>query len=190
MSFYDEPAPFVRPGAQRARRVLNAVLIGTVVAVVVFASVVVAKAASEAILGQCTPTWLFGTDPQLCLNAQINGRTLVVSGSTSLSDGAMIEVWADDFGTGPNEHWATDPVNLTVTSGTFGRSFDLSAWGAGTVTVSAQFEIGSGQPQDVIDRYGANGERLSGPDVKLDLNAGDPPPQAVQVSTDVDLSAG
>ena len=112
-----------------------------------------------------------------------------MSGSTSLPDGAVVQVWADDYGTGYNEHWATDTVDLAVANGTFGQSFDLSGWGAGTVTVSALFEIGPQQPHDLIDRYGTNGERLTGPEVKPDPNAGEPQPRAVQVSTDVDLSA-
>jgi hypothetical protein len=189
VSIYDEPAPYVRPGAQRTRRTLNAVATVVIVVVVGVASVMIVKAGTDALLGQCAPTWLSGTDPQLCLNARISRRTLVVSGSTSLPDGAVVQVWAEDFGTAYNEHWNTDTVDLTVVGGSFGRGFDLSDWGAGTVTVTAFFEIGSKQPAEVIDRYGANGERLAGPEVKLDMYGGDPPPRAVQVSTDVDLSA-
>ncbi len=190
MSIYDEPEPFVSPRLLRARRALNAVLAAVILVIVIVGSVAIVKGVAEAILGQCTPPWLAGTDPQICLNAQISQGTLIVSGGTSLTDGAIVQVWADDYGTGPGEHWGTDPASLTVRGGSFGQSFDVSDWGAGTVTVTALFEIGSGQPRDVIDRYGTNGERLSGPDVVLDMNAGDPPPQAVQVSTDVDLSAG
>jgi hypothetical protein len=190
VSIYDEPVPFVRPGARRTGRILDAVLAAAVAVVVVVVSVVVVKAGAEAILGQCTPSWLSGTDPQVCLNARISRRTLIVSGSTSLTDGAIVQVWAEDFGTGYDEHWTTDTADCTVTDGSFGRSFDLSDWGAGTVTVAAIFEIGSKQPAEVIDRYGTNGERLSGPEVQLDLNDGDPPPRVVQVSIDVDLSAG
>ena len=190
MSIYDEPPPFVSPAVRRARAALSTVFVVTVVVLVIFASAVVVKAGVEAALGQCTPTWVSGADPQLCLNARISRRTLVVSGTTSLSDGAIIQVWAEDFGTGYNQHWVTDTVAVTVANGSFGRSFDLSTWGAGTVTVTVIFEVGPGQPAELFDRYGAYGERLSGPEVVLDLNAGDPAPRAVQVSTDVDLSAG
>ena len=133
MSFYDEPPSYVKPGLRRAREALNAVLSAAIAVVVIVASVTVARVGAEALLGQCTPPWLAGTDPQVSVQA----------GAT-----------------------------------------------AGTVTVTAFFEIGAGQPQDVIDRYGVNGERLNGPDVRLDLSGSDPAPQAVQVSTDVDLSAG
>ena len=190
MSIYDEPEPFVSPRLLRARRALNAVLAAVILVIVIVGSVAIVKGVAEAILGQCTPPWLAGTDPQICLNAQISQGTLIVSGGTSLTDGAIVQVWADDYGTGPNEHWGIDPVNVTVAGGSFGQTFDVSGWGAGTVTVTAFFEIGAGQPQDVIDRYGVNGERLNGPDVRLDLSGSDPAPQAVQVSTDVDLSAG
>ncbi len=190
MSIYDEPEPYVSPGMRRARRTLNAVLATAIAIAVVVGSVAVARFGAAAILGQCAPPWLAGTDPQICLNAQISQGILFVSGNTSLTDGAVIQVWADDYGTGPDEHWGTDSAGLSVTGGTFTQSFDVSDWGPGTVTVTALFEIGSGQPQAVIDRYGPNGERLSGPDVVLDTSGGEPPPQAVQVSTDVDLSAG
>lgn len=190
MSFYDEPPSYVKPGLRRAREALNAVLSAAIAVVVIVASVTVARVGAEALLGQCTPPWLAGTDPQLCLSAQVSQGTLIVSGGTSLTDGAIVQVWADDYGTSPNEHWGIDPVNVTVAGGSFGQTFDVSGWGAGTVTVTAFFEIGAGQPQDVIDRYGVNGERLNGPDVRLDLSGSDPAPQAVQVSTDVDLSAG
>jgi hypothetical protein len=151
---------------------------------------VVVRAGAEAVLGQCTPSWLSGTDPQLCLNARISRRILNVSGSTSLTDGAIVQVWAEDFGTGYGEHWITDTVNFTVVDGAFGGTFDLSSWGAGTVTVSAVFAVGSQQPAEIIDRYGVNGERLKGPDVQFGATGVAPPAQAVQVSVNADLSAG
>ena len=154
------------------------------------ASLLVVKAGAEAVLGQCAPTWLVGTDPQLCLDASIYRRTLSVTGSTSLPDGAAVQVWATDYGTGYNQRWTTDTVSLTVSNGAFSRSFDLSDWGAGTVTVYAQFEVSSDQPESVVSRYGARGERLHGPDVKLDYSQGEPPPLVVQSSMDVDLPAG
>ena len=190
MSIYDEPAPLVDPRLRRAERAVSAVFVGVVVAAFVVASAIVVKFGAEAILGQCAPSWLSGADPQLCLNAEINQPTLIVSGSTSLPDGAVVQVSAEDFGTGYNQHWVTDTANLTVANGSFGGSFDLTGWGAGTVTGTAIFEIGSSQPTDVVDRYGTHGQLLSGPDVQLDRNGGDPQAQMVLVSTDVDLSAG
>ncbi len=191
MSIYHDPlAPTpVSPRRRRSRRA-DLVLAGAAVVVLAVISVLVVKASAEAVLGQCAPTWLVGTDPQLCLDASIDNRTLVVSGSTSLPDGALVQVWATDYGTGFDQRWTTDTVSLTVSDGAFSRSFDLSDWGAGTVTVFAQFEIGPDQPESVVSRYGAGGERLHGPDVNPNFRGGDPPPSAVQISTDVDLPAG
>lgn len=191
MSIYHDPlAPALMSARPRRSRRADLVLAGVAVVVLAVTSVLVVKAGAEAVLGQCAPTWLVGTDPQLCLDASIFSRTLFVRGSTSLPDGALVQVWATDSGTGYNQSWTTDTVSLTVSNGAFSRSFDLSDWGAGTVTAFAQFEIGPDQPKSLVSRYGADGERLHGPDVKPDYSQGDPPPLAAQVSTDVDLPAG
>ena len=182
------PAP-VSPSGRRSRTT-GFILAGAGVLVLAVASLLVVKVGAEAILGQCAPTWLVGTDPQLCLDASIFGRTLSVTGNTSLPDGAIVQVWATDYGTGYNQRWTTDTVSLTLSNGAFSRTFDLSDWGAGTVTAYAQFEVTSVQPQIVVSRYGAGGERLHGPDVKSDYSQGDPPPLSVQSSTEVDLPAG
>ena len=191
VSIYHDPlAPAPVSPSSRRSRTAHLALAGVVVVVLAVTSALVVQAGAEAVLGQCAPTWLVGTDPQLCLNASIYGRTLSVTGSTSLPDGAIVQVWATDDGTGYDQRWTTDTLSLTVSNGAFGRSFDLSDWGAGTVTVYAQFEVSSDQPESVVSRYGAKGERLNGPDVKPDFSQGDPPPLAVQSSTDVDLPAG
>ena len=190
MSIYDEPVPYMSPRERRARSLVRLGLAGAAVIALVIASVVVVRVGAEASLGQCAPPWLTGTDPQLCLNASVSRRQLSVTGTTSLPDGAMIQIWADDFGTSYGEHWQTDTVNVTVAQGAFRWTFDLSSWGAGTVTTTAVFRIGPGQPIEVVDRYGAGGERIVGPDVELDYQAGYPPPRSVRVSVDVDLPAG
>lgn len=191
VSIYHDPlAPAPVSPSSRRSRTTDFILAGAAVVVLAVASLLVVKAGAEAVLGQCAPTWLVGTDPQLCLDASIYRRTLSVTGSTSLPDGAAVQVWATDYGTGYNQRWTTDTVSLTVSNGAFSRSFDLSDWGAGTVTVYAQFEVSSDQPESVVSRYGTRGERLHGPDVKLDYSRGDPPPLAVQSSMDVDLPAG
>lgn len=191
VSIYHDPlAPAPMSPSSRRSRTAHLILAAVAVVLVVAASVLVVKAGAEAVLGQCAPPWLVGTDPQLCLDASIYGRTLLVTGSTSLPDGALVQVWATDYGTDFDQHWTTDTLSLTVSNGAFSRGFDLSDWGAGTVTVYAQFEVTSDQPESVASRYGANGERLNGPDVKPDFSQGDPPPFAVQSSTDVDLPAG
>ena len=188
VSIYHDPlAPAPVSPSSRRYRTTDFILAGAAVVVLAVASFLVVKVGAEAVLGQCAPTWLVGTDPQLCLDASISNRTLSVTGSASLPDGAIVQVWAADYGTGYNQRWTTDTVSLTASNGAFGRSFDLSDWGAGTVTVYAQFEVSSDQPESVV---GARGERLHGPDVKLDYSQGDPPPLVVQSSMDVDLPAG
>jgi hypothetical protein len=187
---YEEPEPYLTPGQLRARGLTRAVLTVVVIVVVAGASVLGAKAGAEVIMGQCAPQWLTGTDPQLCLDAHITAHQLTVSGTTSLPDGAIVEVWAEDFGTSYGDHWLSQTTVMTVSGGSFGGTFDLSSWGAGTVTVNALVKMETGQPAAVVDRYGPRGERLAGPDVQLDYSSGDPPGQAVQVSTVVDLSAG
>jgi hypothetical protein len=189
VNIYDEPEPYVSPGRRRMQNAVQATLALVAVVLLAIASIFVARVGAEAIMGQCAPPWLTGADPQLCLNAQISRGQLIVSGTTSLSDGAVIQLWAEDSGTAVGDHWQTDTTAVTVSNGAFRTTFDLSGWGPGTVTAHAQFRIGPGQPLEVVDRYGANGERIVGPDVELDFRAGDPPPRTVQVSVDVDLSA-
>jgi hypothetical protein len=190
VNIYDEPAPYVSPGEVRARYLIRAALVVAAVAGLLFASFVVARAVAEAALGQCAPPWLTGTDPQLCLNAQVSQRQLTISGTTSLPDRAVLTLWAEDYGTSYGEYWQTETVAIPVSGGAFRWTFDVSSWGAGTVTANVQFRIGPGQPPQVVDRYGSNGEHIVGPDVELDFRAGDPPPRTVKVSVDVDLSAG
>ena len=75
MSIYDEPEPFVSPRILRARRALNVVLAAAIRSSSIVGSVAIVEGVAEAILGQCTPPWLAGTDPQICLNAQISQGT-------------------------------------------------------------------------------------------------------------------
>ncbi len=180
------PAPeYARSGLSPvARRALAAVLVLALVA----GSFLVARLAAEATLGQCAPSWLTGTDPQLCVNASVSGGTLTVTGTTSLSDGALVEITAEDDGVGGG-YWSTSPTDVTVDGGAYRRAFDVSSWGAGTVTVSVRFEVSGDQPQALIDRYGGNGSGLRGPDVQPDFGLGDPAPMVILSSIQVDLAA-
>ncbi len=189
MDIYDEPLPYVSPAERRARRMVRAAVGVALVVGLTVGSAIVVRVGAEAMLGQCSPSWLTGTDPQICLNAGVSGRQLVVSGSASLEDGAVIDIWAEDSGTTYSDHWATDTAASTVVAGAFGHKFDVSGWGAGTITVYAEFHVDSGQPSGVVDRYGDDGAGLRGPDVQPDYQAGNFPPQMVQVSINVDLSA-
>ena len=187
---YDEPAPYVDPSELRVRRVVRAVLLIVAIVVLTVASLFGVRVGAEAMLGQCAPSWLTGTDPQLCIDASIRARTLSITGTASLADGAILQVWADEPNPDPDfAGSSTDTVDVVVSGGTYSRAFDLSGWGAGTVTAHARLQMSSGQPPEVLKRYGGMGEHLVGPDVRTRFDLGDPPPQAAEVSTDVDLSA-
>lgn len=104
------------------------------------------------------------------------GMTVRVEGTTTLPDGAVINYY----------YWhADEAVNLrndgahggltTVRDGRFAFSSDLSDWPAGDITLVTEFSVGWGieQPQDVIARFGSEGEHLAGPQVYVD-SPGDP----------------
>ena len=156
---------------------------------VIIGGFVALRFAAEGAMGQCAPSWLTGTDPQLCLDAAVSRGTLTISGTTSLPDGAVVTVWADNSGTDYDRYQTTGPAPAAVSDGVFRRTFDVSNWGAGTIVVTAQFAITSEQPQAIIDRYGWGGEGLRGPDVRPDYDRGRPPPMDVRSSVQVDLSA-
>jgi len=188
VSIYDEPVPWISPREKRIRLTLRVVLTTLGVVILVVSSYLVVRTLAEAALGQCSPSWLTGTDPQICLYSDAGNQQLKVWGTASLQDGAIVELSAED---GPTfaQHWQTDVVRVPVSSGAFSYTFDVTGWGAGTVTTTLEFRMGPDQPAVVVDRYGSNGERIVGPDVSLDYQAGDPPPRIVQVSVDTDLSA-
>jgi hypothetical protein len=189
VSIYDEPVPWISPRRKRIRLTTRIVLTSLGAVVLIGGSFLVVRAVTEAALGQCAPSWLTGTDPQLCLYTSVDHQQLNVSGTTSLPDGAVLGISAED---GPTfaQHWQTEVVKVPVSSGAFAYKFDLTGWGAGTVTTTVEFRMGPDQPQAVVDRYGAHGDNIVGPDVSLDFQAGDPPRHMIQVSVDTDLSAG
>ncbi len=180
------PAPeYRRSGlSQTGRRALGLLAVLGFIA----GSFVTARFVTEATLGQCAPSWLTGTDPQLCINASIAQRVLTVSGTTSLADGSIVQLLAEDDGVGGG-YWTAGPIDVAVSGGSFRRTFDVSDWGAGTIVVTVQFAICGDQPQAVIDRYGGDGSGLRGPDVQPDPDRGAPAPQVVESSIQVDLTA-
>lgn len=168
---------------------MGVALSGALVVLVIVGGFFAVRFVAEGTMGQCAPSWLTGTDPQLCVDASVSRGTLTVSGSTSLPDGAIVTVWADSSGTGYDQYQTTGPAPAIVSGGVFRRTFDVSNWGAGTIVVTAQFAITSDQPRSLIDRYGWGGEGLRGPDVRPDYERGQPPPMDVRSSVQVDLSA-
>ena len=99
------------------------------------------------------------------------GRTVHVIGTTDLPDGALIGYYfwnAADDGNWP------DGGLVTVRNGRFEFETDFTGWPGGTITVYTEFCVSQcDQPQAVIDRFGANAERLSGPQAYSE--SGDPP---------------
>jgi hypothetical protein len=186
---YDEPwAPVPEYRSQsRSGRAAATVLSVTLAVVAVAGLFFAVRFVAEGTLGQCAPPWLTGTDPQLCLNASVSRGTLTVSGTTSLPDGALITVWAEN--SGYDQYRSTGTASTSVSGGAFRYSFDVSGWGAGTIVVTAEFAVTPDQPRAVIDRYGWGGEGLRGPDVRPDYGRGRPPPMEIRSSVQVDLSA-
>ncbi len=105
----------------------------------------------------------------LIVTATLDGDTLEISGDTDLPDGALVtyEVHHETF---------LPVANITMTrAGTavvherrFLATAELTGWSAGTVVVSTAFSprLPEGQqPDAVIARFGASGERLGGENV-------------------------
>ena len=187
---YDEPVPYVPPGELRARRAARTIGWSIVIVSLLAISWLGLRAGSEAMLGQCSPSWLTGTDPQVCINASITGQTIHISGTASLSDRTILEVWADEDGASPDQAGAsTDTAEVAVFGGSFSRTLDLSGFQPGTVTAHARLQMSSRQPADVLARYGQMGERLVGPDAATRFDLGSPAPRVVEVTTAVDFPA-
>jgi hypothetical protein len=102
-------------------------------------------------------------DASIAPVVRLEGRSLVVDGTTTLPDGAVLDygVTLDDL---------TEPSIsnvMTVQNGRFGFAEDLTGWPAGPASLGIGFGVGWGtqQPQSVVDRYGVSGERMTGPQV-------------------------
>jgi hypothetical protein len=106
----------------------------------------------------------------MSITTSLDGRILTMSGTTNLSDGAVVvcEAWheSEDHGLGPSRYIAGD--DAVVASGTFVCRADLTGWPSGTVRADARFVPYDDQPKDVVERYGEFGERLGGPRVFQD----------------------
>lgn len=88
------------------------------------------------------------------------GRTVYVTGTTDLPDGAFVTYYYENdvAQVGPNGGTAT------IHDGRFEFETDFKGYSGGVLTVYVGFNVAyGGQPQVVLDRFGAWGERLSGP---------------------------
>lgn len=106
----------------------------------------------------------------------VAGTRVRVEGTTTLPNGAIIDYyyWHGDDAVNTRNDGAHGGL-ATVRDGRFAFSTDLSDWPAGDVTLYTQFSVGWDveQPQDVIARFGSEGEHLAGPQVYVD-SPGDP----------------
>ena len=107
---------------------------------------------------------------------------LVVSGETTLPDGAFVTV-----AVAGSETTVFDPhseLRVMVNGGKFQATFDLSRRPTGPVTVFATLQM-AGQPAAVVQAYGADGHALSGPATLADGSDGG---RSLQVTLHFDKS--
>ena len=118
-------------------------------------------------------------DKSMQMTSRVDGRTLRVTGTTDLPDGAFIDwyLWRDPNGNGdwPSGH-------ATVQSGAFSIDADLAGLPAGRATADVSFSCdwGSTQPKQVTDIVGEHCEHLAGEQVYVD-SPGDPKQLAVPI---------
>lgn len=115
-----------------------------------------------ALLVAVTGCNLLGSQPELSLTATRVGTEINVEGASDLPDGTILQynLWQRD----------NDPLHASfgetkIASGRYAFSVSIADWPAAPVQVRLAFASGSYQPKAVTDRYGANGERLAGPNV-------------------------
>lgn len=97
--------------------------------------------------------------------ARVVGTELQVSGTTDLPDDSLVDIgiWRED-----------EPVSelfdaVKVRGGRFEYAADVRGWPPGTVNVEVGFSPAiEGQPPQAHERYGREGERLTGPNVVYD----------------------
>jgi len=122
-----------------------------------------------------------GPPLSLTIRAAAERDRFAISGTTDLPDGAVIRVVAAPS-TGANIPF---PTPATVQNGTYSASVDTARWEAGTeLVVVATFFVGPDSNAAVVERFGSNGERLTGQGVREDSDG----VRIFQVSTRVTLS--
>lgn len=87
-------------------------------------------------------------------------RTVLIEGTTNLPDGALLE-WDLEARNGETKHGP-----MKVKGGKFTSTVTVNEWRPGRVEVWVGFNtLIKGQPPEVVQRYGARGERLTGPNI-------------------------
>jgi hypothetical protein len=101
--------------------------------------------------------------------AVVEDAVLRIEGSGTLPDGARLsyEVKHDGFDVGDYDGYETGQIEFS--GGTFSFEMSLADWPTGAALIQLVFEMepsGDPQPAAVIDLYGADGARLTGPNVE------------------------
>ena len=111
----------------------------------------------------------------ISLATEVNGRSVTVTGSTDLPEGAIVDVLlvqqdaydrsvAQGGGATVDSPWVRY-VPVPVHDGRFAASFDVSPWPSGRAYAMADFWMDPNQPAAAVDRFGLDGSGLRGPDV-------------------------
>jgi hypothetical protein len=92
-----------------------------------------------------------------------NGR-LRLQGTTDVPDGAILRYRVEHDGFASGDFDGQLLGELTVANGAFSADMDVDGWPRGHAFTWISMEM-HGQPASVVEAYGADGERLAGPDV-------------------------
>jgi len=117
-----------------------------------------------------------GATATLELAPTVQGHAVSIHGTTDLPDGAVLVIeliqldqWQRESSDGVAPEVETSPwarlEYVIVQAGRFEVTSDVTGWPAGRGIATAYFWIDPTQPDAVIARFGARGERLRGPDV-------------------------
>jgi hypothetical protein len=110
------------------------------------------------------------TAVHLTITPRISGRSLVISGTTNLKDGAFVS-WEYDHENAsqqPPKEMCIDQGSTIVKGGHYSVSVPIGKCPRGNISVWAAFQTFiKEQPQWVKDEYGPMGEKMEGPEVKL-----------------------
>jgi hypothetical protein len=105
----------------------------------------------------------------ITLSPTINGDAITIAGTTDLKDGAVFD-WNLEHAQQKNNPMAdlTEDGHTTVKGGKYSTTVRVKQWPKGKITVwVAFFSFLKTQPQWARTQYGAQGETLEGPYVKL-----------------------
>jgi hypothetical protein len=108
---------------------------------------------------------------QLSVTATLDGHRLVVSGNTSVLDGALLEceVWHELENSDAGSSAYSVVVSATVANGAYSCALDVGGWPPGSVTTNVRFRpFLPDQPANVRETYGPDGDRLDGPQLSRD----------------------